>query len=73
MIWQIHQVPIHGANVLNPGGERDQVVIGILGKLPVAETQLRPALLYLPDGVLLGVRKDPYKKIKRIRTHYRMI
>jgi hypothetical protein len=72
MIWQIHQVSIHDAHVLNPGGERDQVVIGIPGKLPVAERQLRPALLYLPDGVLLGVRKDPYKKIKRIRTHYRM-
>jgi hypothetical protein len=72
MIWQIDQVLVHGAHMLNPGGERDQVVICIPGKLPVAERQLCPALLHLLVGVHLGIRKEPYKKRKRIRTNYRM-
>jgi hypothetical protein len=73
MIWQIDQVPVHGAHMLNSGGERDQVVICVPGKLPVAERQLCPALFHLLAGVHLGVRKDPYKKIKRTRTYYRTI
>jgi hypothetical protein len=72
MTWQIDQVPVYGAHILNSGGERDQVVICIPGKLTVAERQLCPALLHLLVGVHLGVQKDPYKKRKRIRIHYRI-
>jgi hypothetical protein len=58
-------MPIHGAHVLDPGGERNQMVIWIPGRIRVGHFLFRPAFRHLVVGMRLGVRKEPYKKKKK--------
>jgi hypothetical protein len=48
----------------DPGGQRDEVVVGILGRIRIAQSLLIPALCHLRVGVRLRLREEVCKERK---------
>lgn len=55
-------MPVNGAHVLDSGGERDQIVVAVPGRIRAWRGLLGPALCDLGNRMPLRIRKEPYKE-----------